>query len=200
MATPGTETERERDETRSLSYQVSGKIFKERTKTERGREGEGLGFQERYSVISKCFFALSGCLTKAGGEFHWRIRLVAFLWPLTSGGFGLCLESQWSNRHVCHFVEQSIDCGRGNNASSSFFFFIFYIYIYFGGLFMLWLIVLHSRAAVRCSLSFLEAPGWRMYVRFHMSSWKETKLFVGGFCFRKSPANSLLYLSPRWIY
>lgn len=68
MATPGTETER--DETRSLSYQVSGKIFKERTKTERGREGEGLGFQERYSVISKCFFALSGCLTKAGGEFH----------------------------------------------------------------------------------------------------------------------------------
>lgn len=101
-------------------------------KEQRHREGEGLGFQERYSVISKCFFALSGCLTKAGGEFHWRIRLVAFLWPLTSGGFGLCLESQWSNRHVCHFVEQSIDCGRGNNASSSFFFLNF-IYIYISG-------------------------------------------------------------------
>lgn len=80
------------------------------------REREGLGFQERHTVISKCFFALSGCLTKAAGEFYWRIRLVAFLWLLTSGGFGLCLESQWSNRHVCHFVEQSIDCGSGNNA------------------------------------------------------------------------------------
>lgn len=36
----------------------------------------------------KCFFALSGCLTKAAGEFCWRIRLVAFLWLLTSGDFG----------------------------------------------------------------------------------------------------------------
>lgn len=53
------------------------------------RETEGLGFQERHAVISKCFSALSACLTKAAGEFYPRIRLVAFLWLLTSGGFGL---------------------------------------------------------------------------------------------------------------
>lgn len=72
--------------------------------------------QERPGLICECSSALSACWTKAAGEFDWRIRLVAFLWLLTSGGFGLRLESQWSNRHVCHFMEQSIDCGWGNNA------------------------------------------------------------------------------------
>lgn len=43
-----------------------GKILKQKYKE---REREGLGFQERHTVISKCFFALSGCLTKAAGEF-----------------------------------------------------------------------------------------------------------------------------------
>lgn len=85
-------------------------------KVQQGKQRGVLGFQERQTVISKCFFALSGCLTKAAGEFEWRIRLVAFLWPLTSGGFGLCLDSQWSNRHVCCLVERSIDCGLENNA------------------------------------------------------------------------------------
>lgn len=110
-------------------YQVSGKYRRKRTKTR-----EGLGFQERQAVISKCFFALSACLTKAAGELYWRIRLVAFLWLLTSGGFGLCLESQWSNGHVWRFVKRSIDCGLGNNAFFS---------PFKAGLFMLWLIILH---------------------------------------------------------
>ena len=34
-----------------------------------GTEGERLRFQERRTVISECFFALSGCLTKTGGGF-----------------------------------------------------------------------------------------------------------------------------------
>lgn len=77
------------------SYQVSRKYSRKITQ---GRDV--LGFQERQTVISKCFLASSGCLTKAAGECYWRIRLVAFLWLLMSGGFGLCLESQWSKRHV----------------------------------------------------------------------------------------------------
>lgn len=165
------------------SYQVSGKYS--RTKSER----EGFGFQERHTVISKCFFALSGCLTKAAGEFYWRIRLVAFLWLLTSGGFGLCLESQWSNRHVCHFVEQSIDCGWGNNA----FFFPLKRGVVHVAVDHLALV-----AAVWCSLplpSFWKHH-WRMYVRFHMSSWKEANLLV----YPEKPPAKFLYLSPYWIY
>lgn len=80
------------------SYRVSEEILKEKK-----GESAGLGFQERQTVISKCFFALSGCLTKAAGEFYSRIRPVAFLWLLTSGGFGLAKKSQWSNGHVCRF-------------------------------------------------------------------------------------------------
>lgn len=60
------------------------KIFKERNRVRGSRKGKLLS--------PKCFSALSGCLTKAAGEFHRRIRLVAFLWPLTSGGFGLCFK------------------------------------------------------------------------------------------------------------
>lgn len=156
------------------SYQVSGKYSRKRTK----REREGLGFQERHTVISKCFFALSGCLTKAAGEFYWRIRLVAFLWLLTSGGFGLCLESQWSNRHVCHFVEQSIDCGRGNNAFFS------------GreGLFMLRLIILHlwlqfdvlyrchrfGSTAEECTWGFTWAHGRKVTCWFILKSHQQS--------------------------
>lgn len=67
--------------------------------------------QERPTLICWRSSALSACLTKAAGVLCRRIRLVAFLWLLTSGAFGLHLESQWSNGHVCHFMEQSIDCG-----------------------------------------------------------------------------------------
>lgn len=108
--------EKEQEGQQKRTYQVSGKKIQGKEQREREKEREWSGFQERHTVISECFFALSGCLTRAVGEFYWRIRLVAFLWLLTSQGFGLCLESQWSNRRVCHFVEQPIDCGRGNNA------------------------------------------------------------------------------------
>lgn len=105
------------------------KIFKENNI---GRDVPG--FLEKQTVISKCFLASSGCLTKAAGEFYWRIRLVAFLWLLMSGGFGLCLESQWSKRLVSF-------CGAGYWLwlSKQCFFSLFLN----RGLFMLWSIILH---------------------------------------------------------
>lgn len=127
------------------------------------------GFQERLcGVISARFSALSPYLTKAARGFHCRIRLVAFLWPLTSGAFGLCLESQWSNRRVCHFAERSIDCGKGNNAFSfpegeS-------APVLWSILSRLWLQLWPSSS----SKSFWN-HGRRMYVWFPISSWKETK-------------------------
>lgn len=133
------------------------------------REREGSDSRKGTLLSPKCFFALSACLTKAAWEFHWRIRLVAFLWLVTSGGFGLCLESQWSNRHVCHFVEHSIDCGWGNNA----FLFLKRESVH---------VVVDHLALVAAVWSPLALPSFRnhcrMYVVFHMSSWKETSLLV----------------------
>lgn len=157
--------------------------------------------QERPGLICESSSALSACWTKAAGEFDWRIRLVAFLWLLTSGGFGLRLESQWSNRHVCHFMEQSIDCGRGNNA------FCFLFFAWREGCSCCgW-----SSCTCGCGLMFSTVAVvfwklcWGMYVRFHMSSWKETSLLFFNFFFftglsLKSHQQSVFCLSPYWIY
>lgn len=149
------------------------------------------GFQERLCVILQRFSVLCACLTKAVEAFHCRIRLVAFLRLLTSGGFGLCLESQWSNRRVCHFAEHSIDCGKGNNAFS---------FPWGESASVLWSILSHLRLQLwrsPSSKSFWN-HGRSMYVWFPISSWKETKNFIlkcfciyrSGFDLRYSPQNS----------
>lgn len=93
---------------------------------------------------------------------------MAFLWLLTSGGFGLCLESQWSNGHLYRFVKRPIDCGFGNNAL--FFFLLHDCVVY---------VVVDHLAFVAADWCSLQLPSFwmycrRMHVRFYMSSWKET--------------------------
>lgn len=126
---------------------VSGKYWRKIS------EQEGWGSQERRTVISKHFFALS-CVffffkTKAARQFLWRIRLVAFLWLLTSGGFALCLESQWSNRRMS--VCGTVYWFAVEETWGSFFF----VFLPQWGLFVLWLISSHTCG---CTLVFFALP------------------------------------------
>lgn len=162
---PASPSEREQEGNKAELSSVM-KIFKENNI---GRDM--LGFQERQTVISKCFLASSGYLTKAAGEFHWRIRLVAFLWLLMSGDFGLCLESQWSNRRVFLWSRLLIVVKQ-----TMLFFFLK------RGLFMLWSIILHlwlqcdvlhcchhfGSAAEECTWGFPWAHGRKLTCFFNI--------------------------------
>lgn len=85
---------RERERCLKRARRARKRVIKCREKHWRKRtNGARQGLDSRNTVISECFSALSACLTLAAGESYWRIRLVAFLWLLTSGDFGLFLGS-----------------------------------------------------------------------------------------------------------
>lgn len=165
-------------------------------KEQRESEREGFGFQERHTLISKCFFALSACLTKApescAGESAWwhscgRWRQEGFL--------ALCSESQPSNIDVCHSAEQAIECGSGNNAffpSSSLEDRVAHV-------------VVDHLALRGCSLTFstaatmLEAAAEVCTRGFTWAHGRKQTLLYLLVCPEKSPAKSLRS-SPDWIY
>lgn len=104
----GNDAAREKCREKSIRRsRLPGKLAREQRRERQGQKTrKGLLFLS-VKVSLHCLLVrlrlLENC-TEESAWWHscgfWRQEVLAF-----------SLESQWSNRHVCHFMEQSIDCG-----------------------------------------------------------------------------------------